>query len=119
MAREKAGDDRRGVRLTRGSAKELSDLLRAARGGGREQLPVRFRQANRGGSAIRLGTIASTWTKGQEATVTEQTGDGSAAAGDPTFTAKNFFATITVSTGTKRVACALVGSTWILIAAEC
>lgn len=119
MARDKAGDDRRGVQLTKGSARELSEVLRTARGGNREQLPVRFRQADVGGSAIRLGTIAATWTKGQEATVTEQNGDGSAAAGDPTFAAVNYFATITVSTGTKRVACALVGSTWILIAAEC
>ena len=67
----------------------------------------------------RLGTISATWNKGSTATVTEQNGDGSAISGNPTFTATNFFATVTVSSGTKRVACALVGATWILIAAEC
>jgi hypothetical protein len=71
-------------------------------------------------SGTRLGTISSTWNKGNTATVIEQNGDGSATSGSSTFTAKNYFATVTVaSNATKRVACSLVGSTWILIAAEC
>lgn len=72
-----------------------------------------------GGGGIRLGTISATWNKGSTATVTEQNGDGTAKDGNPTFTATNYFATVTVSSGTKRVACAQVDETWILIAAEC
>lgn len=68
---------------------------------------------------LRLGTVSSTWGKGSNATVTQQNGDGTAISPSQTFTASNYFATITVSSGTKRVACGLVGSTWILIAAEC
>jgi len=68
---------------------------------------------------VRLGTISATWSKGTTATVTRQKGDGTALTPTQTFTASNHFATIIVSSGTKRVACALVGSTWILIAAEC
>lgn len=71
------------------------------------------------GGGVRLGTISATWTKGTTATVTQQNGDGTAISGSPTFTARNWFATVTVTSGTKRVACALVDSTWILIAAEC
>lgn len=72
-----------------------------------------------GGEPVRLGTISATWNKGATATVTEINGDGTAISGNPTFTAKNWFATVTVTTGTKKVACAPVGDTWILIAAEC
>ena len=68
---------------------------------------------------FRLGTVSATWSKGSSATVTQQNGDGAAISPAQTFTASNYFATITVSSGTKRVACGLVGSTWILIAAEC
>ena len=71
------------------------------------------------GSGVRLGTISATWTKGNTATVTEQNGDGSAKSPTTTFTAKNYFATVTVASGTKRVACARVDDTWILLAAEC
>lgn len=72
-----------------------------------------------GGGGVRLGTISATWSKGSTATVTRQNGDGTAIAGSPTFTAKNYFATVVVPSGTKRVACALVDATWVLIAAEC
>jgi hypothetical protein len=71
------------------------------------------------GSGVRLGTISATWTKGNTATVTEQNGDGSAKSPTTTFTATNYFATVTVASGTKRVACARVDDTWILLAAEC
>jgi hypothetical protein len=72
-----------------------------------------------GGGGLRLGTISATWTKAATATVTEQYGDGTAKPGTPTFTATNYFATITVSSGTKRVACGRVDDKWLLIAAEC
>jgi hypothetical protein len=71
------------------------------------------------GSGFRVGTISSTWTKGATATVTQQNGDGTAITPTQTFTARNHYATITVASGTKRVGCALAGSTWVLIAAEC
>jgi hypothetical protein len=70
-------------------------------------------------SGTRLGTVAQSWNKGATATVTEQNGDGSGTSPSATFTATNYFSDVTVDTGTKRVACAQVGSTWILIAAEC
>ena len=72
-----------------------------------------------GGGGVRLGTISATWTKGSTATVTEQNGGGSAKSPTTTFTAANYFATVTVASGTKRVACARVDDTWILLAAEC
>jgi hypothetical protein len=75
--------------------------------------------AGSGGGAVRLGTIAATWTKGATATVTQQAGDGTALSPATTFTATNYFATVTVPSGTRRVACALIDSTWVLIAAEC
>ena len=65
----------------------------------------------------RLGSISASWSKGTTATVTKLNEDGSATT--VTFTAKNWFADVTVSSGTKKVACSLVGNTWILIAAEC
>jgi len=68
---------------------------------------------------LRLGTISATWNKGSTATVQEQFGDGSAKTGSPTFTATNYFATVTVSSGTRRVACGKVDDKWLLIAAEC
>lgn len=72
-----------------------------------------------GGRGMKIGTISATWSKGQTATVTEQNGDGTARSGNPTFTAMNYFATVTVASGTRRVACQLVDSTWVLVAAEC
>lgn len=71
------------------------------------------------GGGLRLGTISASWAKGATATVTEQNGNGSARTGSPTFTATNYFAAITVSSGTRRVACGKVDDKWILIAAEC
>jgi hypothetical protein len=72
-----------------------------------------------GRGTVRLGTVAATWSKGATATVTQQAGDGTALSPATTFTATNYFATVTVSSGTRRVACALIDSTWVLIAAEC
>lgn len=73
-----------------------------------------------GGTTVRLGTISANWNKGATATVTEKAGDGGNIYGNPTFTATNHFATVSVpAQSTRRVACALIGSTWVLIAAEC
>jgi hypothetical protein len=71
------------------------------------------------GASIRLGTISATWTKGQTATVTMQSGAGAAVSPTVTFTATNYFATVTVASGTRRVACARIDNVWVLIAAEC
>lgn len=71
------------------------------------------------GASIRLGTIDGTWTKGQTATVTMQSGDGAAVSPTVTFVATNYFATVTVASGTRRVACARIDNVWVLIAAEC
>lgn len=71
------------------------------------------------GGGLRLGTISATWSKGATATVTDQYGDGTSKSSSPTFTATNYFATITVSSGTRRVACGKVDDKWLLIAAEC
>lgn len=74
---------------------------------------------------LRLGKISSTWTKGYTATVTEINADGTDMASTVTFPAINHFATVTVTSGTTKVACAgitgpaAVGDRWILIAAEC
>jgi hypothetical protein len=72
-----------------------------------------------GRGSVRLGTVGSTWTKGNTATVTQQNGDGTALSPSTTFTATNYFATVTVPSAPRRVACALIDSTWTLIAAEC
>lgn len=110
----------RPVGFSEEGARRIVAATRAYEGSGRNQSPIKFRQTGGDdGDNVRLGTIASSWTKGETATVTQQNGDGTAMVGNPTFTAKNYFASVTVSSGTKRVACALVGSTWILIAAEC
>jgi hypothetical protein len=71
-----------------------------------------------GSGGVRLGTVSTTWVKGETVTVTEQNGDGTAKSPAVTFMAKNYFSNIVVSS-TYRVACAQVDGTWILIAAEC
>jgi hypothetical protein len=70
-------------------------------------------------AATRIGTIASSWLKGQTSSVTEQNGDGTAITNAASFSAVNHFADVLVFSGTKRVACTLIGSTWVLVAAEC
>lgn len=76
--------------------------------------------ADDGGESIRLGKITGTWGKGTTATVTRLKGNGLAwSPADETFEAKNFFTDISVDCGERKVACADVGGTWILIAAEC
>ena len=102
--------------LKTGTSGEATILWKDSGTGSGKWAFVRFGGA---GGGVRLGTISATWTKGNTATVTEQNGDGSAKSPTTTFTAKNYFATVTVASGTKRVACARVDDTWILLAAEC
>jgi hypothetical protein len=58
------------------------------------------------------GTFSAPWNKGSTTTVTDAVISGA------TYTAKNYFASVTGS-GSKACAIAYVGSEWILIAAEC
>jgi predicted RecA/RadA family phage recombinase len=58
------------------------------------------------------GTFTAPWNKGSTATVTDAINSGT------TFTAKNYFASLT-GTGTKACGIAYAGGEWILIAAEC
>lgn len=73
--------------------------------------------------SIRLGKISANWNKGDTATVTRYTGAGvEFQSSDPlrTFGAVNKFANVTATSSAKKwVACALVDSTWHLVAAEC
>jgi hypothetical protein len=107
--------------LTADAARRVGRAVSAYERGSRDihAPPMRTAGAEEADPAVRLGTISATWAKGATATVTEQNGDGSAKSPASTFTAKNYFAAVTVTSGTKRVACAKVDDTWMLIAAEC
>lgn len=111
------------VDFTRGAAERIARAVRIVEQGDRNQSGPTWERVDSGGggggSQVRLGTISATWTKGTTATVTQIKGDGSAISPTVTFTAENWFADVTVSSGTKKVACAKVDATWILIAAEC
>ena len=106
------------ISLNRRDVKRMAKVVRDAERGDRDLAPVTFRTGS-DETEIRLGTISATWEKGSTATVTQLKPDGSAMSPTRTFTAKNWFAAVTVSSGTKKVACASVGNQWILIAAEC
>lgn len=73
-----------------------------------------------GGFGLRFGKVASTWNKGAYADVTWLSPDGSEKEGDPTptFSALNQFATLPANTDETYVACALIDSTWMLVAWE-
>lgn len=110
----------RPVAFTEDGARRIVAATRAYEGSGRDQPPIKFRQpSDDGGGGVRLGQVGATWSKGSTATVTLLKPDGTAVSPAATFEAKNWFATVTVSSGAKRVACAQCGDTWILIAAEC
>lgn len=104
--------------LKTGTSGEATILWKDGGTGSGKWALVRFGGVGASGG-VRLGTISATWAKGNTATVTEQDGDGSAKSPTTTFTAKNYFATVTVASGTKRVACAKIDDTWVLLAAEC
>jgi len=116
---KRADNSDRGVMLTREAVRRIGAAVQHYEHGDRNQPPIKFRTAEDEGSEFRLGTISGTWLKGHTASVTQLNGDGSALSPTVEFLASNFFATITVSSGTKKVACAKIGVTWVLIAAEC
>lgn len=106
------------ITFNRRTAKRIASVVTNAERGKRDTGPATLRTAS-DEIEVRLGTISATWNKGSTATVTQLKPDGSAMTTPRTFTAKNWFADVTVSSGTKNVACASVGNEWILIAAEC
>lgn len=65
------------------------------------------------GTEIVRGTFTPPWAKLATRTVTSATENG------VTYEAKNWFADISGTTGSKNCAIAFVGGEWILIAAEC
>lgn len=111
----------RKVAFTESSAKRVAAATLAWERSGRDMPPIKFRQPgdDGGGGEVRLGSISATWTKGGTATVTTLDKDGNAVSPSETFTAKNWFATVTVTSGSKKVACGQTNDGWILIAAEC
>jgi hypothetical protein len=70
------------------------------------------RQSAAGDDALVRGTYSGDWDKGSTKLVTDAT------LSAVTYTAKNYFASLTGS-GTKACAIAYAGGEWILIAAEC
>jgi hypothetical protein len=112
----------RKVAFTEDAARRVAAATLAYERGSRDMPPIKFRQAggdDGGGEPPRLGTIAATWTKNTTATVTQINADGTALSPTVTFTATNYFATVTVTSGTRKVLCVFVGDRWLLTAAEC
>jgi hypothetical protein len=113
----------RKVAFTEDAARRVGAATLAYERGNRDMPPIRFRtggdDGGDGGEPPRLGTIAATWTKNTNATVTQINADGTALSPTVTFTATNYFATVTVPSGTRKVLCLFVGGRWLLAAAEC
>jgi hypothetical protein len=110
----------RKVAFTEDAARRVAAATLSYERGNRDQPPIHFRQAgDGGGEEPRLGTISATWTKNATATVTQIKADGTALSPTVTFTATNYFATVTVPSGTRKVLCLFVGDRWLLVAAEC
>ena len=105
--------------LSPNAARRVGRIVRDYEAGDRDQSPIEFRTAF-DENEPRLGTIATSWTKGSTATVTPIKADGSAIANAVTFTARNWFADVAVPNNTTRkVLCVFYGGQWLLVAAEC
>lgn len=122
MAR-RIGDNNRAVMLTADAVRRIGKTVQAYEQG-RTDIKARPLRTAYGddGDSIRLGSISGSWLKGDTATVTRMKGDGTAFTPHEEFEALNHFVDISIDCGSgvqRKVACALVGSTWILIAAEC
>jgi hypothetical protein len=109
----------RKVAFTEDAARRVAAATLAYERGSRDMPPIKFRQAGDEGEEPRLGTVSATWNKGSTATVTKIKADGTALSPTVTFTATNYFATVTVTSGTRKVLCVFVGDRWLLTAAEC
>ena len=129
MTRPRANPGERPYMVSGDSLKRIAAAVQSYEHGDRKQSPVRFRAPvgddNPGG--IRLGKIEENWQKGTTATVKRYRGDGTEMASGSgsgsesvEFEAVNRFADVNVGSGEEAwVACALIDSTWHLIAAEC
>ena len=112
----------RKVSWNENDARRVAAATLAYERGNRDMPPIRFRTGGDdggGGEEPRLGTISATWNKGSTATVTQVNADGTSLSPTVTFTATNWFATVTVTSGTRKVLCVFVGDRWLLVAAEC
>jgi hypothetical protein len=111
----------RKVAFTEDAAQRIAAATLAYERGNRDMPPIKFRTGgdDGGGAEPRLGTISATWNKGSTATVTQLNADGTTLSPTVTFTATNWFATVTVPSGTRKVLCVFVGDRWLLVAAEC
>lgn len=111
--------DKQPVQFTLADAQRIGYVVSQVERERRDRRGSTLPRAAGSGGSVRLGTISATWNKAAIATVREQDGNGADRLPATTFTAKNYFATVTVSGGTKRVACSRVDDVWILIAGEC
>lgn len=110
----------KGVKFGERAARRIVAATLDHERGGRDQPPIRFRQvAEDGGQEPRLGRISSTWNKGTVKEVTLLDADGTVASPTLLFDATNYFATVDVTSGTRKVLCVFVGDRWLLVAAEC
>lgn len=120
MTRRAANPGQRPFMVSGDSLKRIAAAVQSYEHGNRRQSAVKFRTAggDDGGEGIRLGKIEENWNKGATATVKRYRGDGTEMT-DVEFEAVNRFADVAVGPGGAWVACALIDSTWHLIAAEC
>ncbi|MEY3205074.1 MAG: hypothetical protein RLZZ21_1405 [Planctomycetota bacterium] len=110
----------RKVAFTEDAAQRIAAATLAYERGNRDMPPIHFRTGgDDGGDEPRLGTISATWNKGSTATVTQIKADGTTLSPTVQFQATNHFATITITSGTRKVLCVFVGDRWLLVAAEC
>lgn len=119
MAR-KIGDNTRPVMLTADAARRIGRAVQAYEQG-RSRVPPRTLRVggDDGGQEIRMGSVSGAWDKNTTKTVTRLQGDGTAWVPEQTFDAVNHFSDLSDICPSRKVACALVGTTWVLIAAEC
>jgi hypothetical protein len=120
MTRRKANPGQRPFMVSGDSMKRIAAAVQGYEHGNRKQSAVHFRTATGDdGGGIRLGKIDEGWSKGETATVRRYRGDGTEIE-NAQFDAVNRFADVSVGSGGEVwVACAMIDSTWHLIAAEC
>lgn len=116
-------DDGSRVDFTKSAADRIAKVVRIVERGSRDQKGPHYSRVwedgSGGGGSIRLGLIETSWAKGETIEVVELNEAGLAVTPRKTFDAANYFVNLSVDCGNKKVACAKVGGTWVLIAAEC